>query len=240
MLDFEELGFQETPIGELSLRRRSEPRLDGQVIYEVKLGGDYLMSSLFTVGETALATLGLAAAGGGRLDVVVGGLGLGHTAAGALAQAKVNSLLVVEVFGAVIEWHRKHLVPLGAQLVDDPRCRLVCGDFFALAADPHVGFDHRVPARRFDAILVDIDHSPRARLSRESGDFYSQVGLEHVRQHLKPKGVFAMWSDDPPDQEFLTALRSVFDRVDAHVVPFSNPYTEKTSSCTIYVATTSG
>ena len=54
----EELDFQETPMGELTLRRRREPMLDVDV-YEVKLGEEYLMSSLFTVAEIALSDLGL-------------------------------------------------------------------------------------------------------------------------------------------------------------------------------------
>ena len=60
---FEELDWQPTRMGELTLRRRIEPAT-GEVIYEVKLGDEYLMSSLFTVAEEELATLGLAAASG--------------------------------------------------------------------------------------------------------------------------------------------------------------------------------
>ena len=59
-LRFEELAWRATPMGEISLRRRVEPSL-GVDVYEVKLGDEYLMSSLFTVAEVALATLGLAA-----------------------------------------------------------------------------------------------------------------------------------------------------------------------------------
>jgi len=52
--------------------RRSGPQalLDIDV-YEVKLGEDFLMSSLFTVAEIALATLGLAEVSGSDLDVAV-------------------------------------------------------------------------------------------------------------------------------------------------------------------------
>ena len=42
------------------------------------------MSSLFHEVEEALADLGLAAVAGEKLDVVVGGLGLGYTAVAAL------------------------------------------------------------------------------------------------------------------------------------------------------------
>jgi hypothetical protein len=43
-IDFEELDYQKTPLGEISLRRRAEPRLGGQIVYEVKLGDEFLMS----------------------------------------------------------------------------------------------------------------------------------------------------------------------------------------------------
>ena len=51
LVDFEELDFQQTPLGDISLRRRSEPRPDGKILYEVKLGEEFLMSSLFTEAE---------------------------------------------------------------------------------------------------------------------------------------------------------------------------------------------
>ena len=59
-LRFEELDFQPTPMGDLTLRRRVEPTL-GVDVFEVKLGEEFLMSSLFTMAEEELATLGLAA-----------------------------------------------------------------------------------------------------------------------------------------------------------------------------------
>ena len=83
-LEFEELDYQKTPLGEISLRRRVEPRLEGEILYEVKLGDEFLMSSLFTHAEIQLARLGLAALEDAGLDIVVGGLGLGYTAVAAL------------------------------------------------------------------------------------------------------------------------------------------------------------
>src|SRR5262245_46148093 len=98
----------------------------------IKLGDEFLMSSLFTIGDR----FGPAGAGGlseHGLDVVVGGLGLGYTAKAVLEHQKVASLLVVEALEAVIEWHAEGLVPLGPELTGDLRCRFVQGDFFALA-----------------------------------------------------------------------------------------------------------
>jgi hypothetical protein len=76
--DFEELDYRPTPIGALSLRRRRELKL-GVDVFEIKLGDEFLMSSLFTASEIALARLGLAELSEHGLDVVVGGLGLAAT-----------------------------------------------------------------------------------------------------------------------------------------------------------------
>ncbi len=70
---FEEIDWQDTPRGEISLRRRVDPTL-GVNVYEVKLGEEFLMSSLFTVAEIELARIGLAQVTGDRIDVLVGGL----------------------------------------------------------------------------------------------------------------------------------------------------------------------
>ena len=45
--NFEELDFRPTAIGTLSLRRRRQPST-GIDIFEIKLGDEFLMSSLFT------------------------------------------------------------------------------------------------------------------------------------------------------------------------------------------------
>src|SRR5678816_3677482 len=112
MVNVKELGYQKTPLGDLTLRRRTEAILDNQEVYEVKLGDEYLMSSLFTMSERQLATLGLSALEG-ELDVVIGGLGLGYTAAEALKNKRLRRLLVIDLFQAVIDWHQDGLIPNG-------------------------------------------------------------------------------------------------------------------------------
>lgn len=234
---FEELDFRSTPMGDLILRRRLVPALDHREVHEVILGDAFLMSSLQTEVETALATLGLAEVeGGDGLSVVVGGLGLGYTASAALADARVGSLLVVEAMDAVIDWHRRQLVPLGRQLSTDPRCRLVHGDFFALAANPQLGFDLDQPGRRFDAVLLDVDHSPTKWLHPSHAPFYQPAGMAWLAQHLTASGVFGLWSDDPPEAAYLDVLGQVFTDVRAEVVRFDNPLQDRPAASTVYVA----
>jgi spermidine synthase len=235
-IDFEELDYRQTPIGELSLRRRRVLSLGGVEAYEVKLGDEFLMSSLFNEGEIALAKLALAGTEAGHPDVVVGGLGLGYTAAAVLDFASVRSLLVVEALDAVIDWHRDGLVPLGARLATDPRCRFVHGDFFAMAGERGGGFDPETPDRRFHAVLLDIDHSPRDLLHTRHGSFYEAAGLRRLCDRLQPDGTFALWSNDPPDDAFLQTLGTAFAETHAHVVSFHNPLLNREASNTVYVA----
>jgi spermidine synthase len=233
--NFEELDHCHTPIGELSLRRRKYISL-GVDVFEVKLGDEFLMSSLFTASEIALAQLGLAAAGAGELDVVVGGLGLGYTARAALDHAGVRSVLVIEAIPQVIDWHRRGLVPLGSGLTDEPRCRLIQGDFFALVHDAEKGLDPASPGRRFGAVLLDIDHSPSSVLHPSHGGFYTPDGLRRLASQLEPGGIFALWSNDPPDDEFLQLLTGAFASAEPHVVTFHNPLQNRQSANTVYVA----
>lgn len=233
---FEEIDFRPTPIGDLILRRRRMVMLDNLIVYEVLLGEAFLMSSLFHDVEEALADLGLAATKSDHLDVVVGGLGLGYTAVAALTNERVNDLLVIDALAPVIEWHEKGLVPLGHVLMSDPRCRFVHADFFELAANPDIGFDPQQAGRKFHAVLLDIDHSPKNLLDEKNSFFYSVDGLRKLAEQLLPGGIFALWSDDAPDEVFLSHLGEAFAKPEAHVVSFFNPLLERDSCSTVYVA----
>ncbi len=230
---FQELDRRPTPMGEISLRRRQEPSLEVDV-YEARLDDEFLMSSLFTVAEVELARLALAEVPGTDLDVVVGGLGLGYTARAVLDDRRVRSVHVVEALGEVIAWHRHHLVPLAAELTSDPRCNLVEGDFFAMVASG-AEFGADAPDR-CHAVLVDIDHTPRHLLHPSHAAFYEPEGLRRLTRRVRPEGVFALWSDDPPDGDFVTVMEGVFASCQAQVVTFANPYTGQNAANTVYVA----
>jgi spermidine synthase len=233
---FEELDWRKTPMGEISLRRRWDP-VAAREVYEIKLNDEYLMSSLFTTAETEIARLALDALPAGSLAVAVGGLGLGYTAHAVLDHPGVDSLVVVEALAEVIEWHERGLIPGGPRLAGDPRCQLVRGDFFGMLGSTG-GLDPTNPDRRFHALIVDIDHSPRHLLHPDHGWFYQPAGLRAAAQWLHPGGVFALWSNDPPDDAFTTALAEVFTDVAAETIRFPNPYQDRPASNTVYRART--
>jgi len=238
-LVFEELDYQKTPLGDISLRRRSEPRLDGRVLYEVKLDDDFLMSSLFTEAEIQLSRLGLAALKEHNhsqdLDIIVGGLGLGYTAVTVLEDPSVKSLRVIDVMAPVIDWHQRRLVPLGEQLTSDTRCTLVHADFFEVATSS-MGFDPADPDKLVHAVLLDIDHSPSHWLNPENSTFYTESALQSMANKLHAGGIFGLWSNDPPEIEFINLLESVFASIETHIVTFPNPYTGGDATNTVYLA----
>jgi hypothetical protein len=113
---------------------------------------------------------------------------------------------------------------------------MVEADFFERAQSAE-GFDPERPGRKFHAVLLDIDHSPRNLLHPSNAAFYQSNGLRAFAEHLHPGGVFALWSDDPPDEEFLELLGTAFANARAHIVTFPNPLLEDSSASTVYVAT---
>lgn len=226
-MPYEELAHSSTPLGEISLRKRYD-RLTQRWVHEVRLGDEYLMSSQFNATELALAELGLAEAGGEELRVLVAGLGLGFTAHETLKDPRTTSLVVVELVGAVIDWHVRGLVPDTNGLAADPRCELVEKDFFEMMRSGQCPL--------VDVLLVDIDHSPEVLLAEGHGDFYSARGVSTAAQALSDQGVFALWSDDAPEDRLLDLLRAEFTRSRAEVVAFDNPITGGESACTVYVA----
>ena len=198
-------------------------------MHEVKLGDDFLMSSQFTHGEEELSRIGLAATPGTSLTVLVGGLGLGYTALAALEDERVTELTVVEALEAVVSWHVRDLLPDSRGMAADPRVRLVLDDFFDVVRTGRAD-------RTYDAVLVDIDHAPDWLLRDDHGDLYTVEGFARVGAVLVDGGVFALWSDEPPEPEVVRRMGEAFERSDAHVVPFPNPLTGGESTNTVYLA----
>jgi len=86
------------------------------------------------------------------------------------------------------------------------------------------------------AILLDIDHSPSYWLNPGNCIFYTEQGLKDMSKKLHSGGIFGLWSDEPPAEDFMTLLEKVFASCESHVVTFPNPYTGGKSTNTVYLA----
>ena len=135
---------------------------------------------------------------------------------------RVARLTVVELIPEVIEWHTDRTLPLGEAVAGDARCRLHEGDFFALSGIAG-GYEEDRSPRTYDAVLVDIDHSTRHLIDAGSASFYQAPALAQLARQLKPGGVFALWSSDAEDAEFVEAMNASFVDVRAERVEFEHP-----------------
>ncbi len=234
-LNYEEIDYRRTPLGNLLLRRRRILGLPGQDIFEIKLNDELLVSSVLFESERQLAAKSLSLVRGDSLAVLVGGLGLGYTASAALSHPRVREVTVVELLPEVIRWHREGLVPLDPPLEDDPRCRFLQGDFFRMLRNPSdAGLE--VPEGGYGAILVDIDHAPDSWLHPHHRDFYGEVGLDRVAGLIAPGGVFGYWSAGRVKKGFLAVLNECFAGVETHEIEVENPLVGELQVDTIYVA----
>lgn len=216
-----ELDRQPTVFGELVLRRGTIQSMDDAPVFEILINGDMLMSSVVNTSEIALAQIGLEAWGSAPCRVMVGGLGLGYTAHAALQWPSVSSVDVLELAEPVLQWHEAGLVPLGRELTQDRRVRLLHGDFFAWARGESPS-GSRTEAK-YDVILLDIDHSSDALLQPGHASLYSEEGLAELSKHLDEGGVFAYWSSEVDERYLADLLRKVFPVVEEHAIEFYNP-----------------
>jgi len=229
--NIEFLGYEESPIGTLILRRRALLSKPGTVVTEIMLDHELLMSSYSTDSERALSRVAGEMHSGDRLRVLVGGLGLGYTAWEILQLPRVARVEVVEFAPAVIGWMKEGLVPLSSRLAADPRLEIVEGDVYGrLALPPAHG------AQLFDLILIDVDHSPAEQLDDGNNDgFYTAPGLRAAQRHLAPDGVLGVWSY-AESSPFADALREVFAEVRIEAVTFHNDLVDEETTDWIFFA----
>lgn len=207
------LAHEMTPLGVLCLRRRELLCEPGTIVTEVTLDHEFLMSSLYTDSERALARTAMQMHAGADLRVLVGGLGLGYTAREALLSERVARVEVMELLPQVIDWLRNDLVPLSCELRDERRLVITPGDVFRRLGGPTDDL--------FDVILIDVDHSPEEHLGDESVSFYTAPGLQAARRHLAADGILAVWSYTE-SSPFADALRAVFEQVRVEPVNHHN------------------
>ena len=180
----ETLGRAEGPRGEVALRRRTTD--DGGTHLELVVDGVFAMDDVDTTTERALAAEALRRLPGRDLRVLVGGLGLGWTAATALAEPRVGAVEVVELPPALVRWAEEGRLP--ALLPGDPRLRLRTGDVADVLAE-HDG--------RWDTVLLDVDNGPGFLVHPSNDALYRPAGLAAAVAALRPSGVLAIWSSTP-------------------------------------------
>ena len=160
-------------VGEVSLRRRG-------AVTELIVNGTFVMDTVDVSTEVELATVTLSHHPAPD-RVLVGGLGLGFTAATVLADPRVRQVRVVEIAEPLVEWAQAGLLPTD---LADPRVHLRAGDVGEVLR----GRD------RWDLVLLDVDNGPGFLVREDNAGLYSEAGVSTAYRALAPRGVLAIWS----------------------------------------------
>ena len=197
--------------------------------FSIKAGNYELMNSRVYGTEDGLGKLACQKiANHPQARVLIGGLGMGYTVRSALDELGAKAqVAVAELVPEVVRWNRGVLAGLAGNPLDDHRVAVHEADVAQMI---------KTSKNDYNAILLDVDHSPRHVLHPHHKPFYQSNGLHQLTSHLLPGGVFALWSNDPPDEQFHIALSEVFAYSETHVVKFLNPIQHREEANTVYVA----
>lgn len=152
------------------------------------------MDSSEVTSELALADAALPAD-----SVLVGGLGLGYTAARLLDHG-VNRIRVVELADQLVAAARAGVTEQLARVSSAPAVELVVGDI----ADEITG--------SWDAILLDVDNGPTFLIHDQNARLYRDDFLAHCIAALNPAGRLVIWCE-AASPELAAALEQVGGQV---------------------------
>lgn len=172
--DVVELARAATPAGEVALRLRGD-------VVELIVNGVFAMDSAEVTSELALAD----AAGDPPGRVLVGGLGLGYTAA-RLLERGAALVDVVELAAPLLDWAAQAITPQLGRLAADPRIRLRQGDIVTVM---------QAAEEAWDAILLDVDNGPTFLIHRHNERVYAEAFLGRCLGMLTDDGVLVIWCE---------------------------------------------
>ena len=161
--------------------------LDGKKQYELIVNGVFNMASYNDLSSRLLVRLPLSEEdwGGGRLRLLVAGLGLGYTVQEACASPQVSRIDVVEINENVIELNRTLLAEENGNCLRDPRVKVQAADFYDYIGES---------TERYDLICMDIDNGPMQLARSANRRVYLREFFRRVRDRLLPGGMFWVWS----------------------------------------------
>jgi spermidine synthase len=168
-----------TPRGELVLRSSGEH-------YEVISNGMFLMDTRGGESERLVVRAAIERHGHPS-TALIGGLGVGFTLMEALADPRIERVVVVEIEPTIVAWHRNHLSRLSGAALADPRTTIVIGDIADYL---------RTTSDDFDVICLDVDNGPDWTVTPSNTALYGDSGTAAITARLSPGGVLSVWSAD--------------------------------------------
>ena len=204
-MEYIELARAETPRGEIVLRERTED--NGPRVQELRVNGVFVMDTVETTTERALANAALALVEDPR-TVLVGGLGLGFTMHEVLADPRVEACTVVELEQVVVDWMRAGTITHGPAFLAEERLTVVVGDVAMALAE--------AGEAAYDLVLLDVDNGPGYLVHDANEALYQEPFLTAARRATAQ--LLVIWSAaEAPQLE--AALETVFGNVQATALP---------------------
>ena len=200
-MEYVEIARAESPRGEVVLRERRDESTP--TILELRVNGVFVMDTLETTTERALANAALALVER-PTRVLVGGLGLGFTLHEVLADSRVEQCTVVEIEQAVADWMRDGTIAHGPKFLADERVTVVVADV-AVAL-------HEAGEAAYDLVLLDVDNGPGYLVHDANEALYQQPFLE-AACHATAQ-VLVIWSAAEAPQ-LQAAMAATFGNVTA-------------------------
>ena len=157
--------------------------------FMIRANGRELMNGYCHDSEVALGNAAARLAPGDQPRVLVGGLGLGYTAAAVRTSLQGRgTITVAELSSAVIDWFHRYTAQ---SLLSDPD-----------QSDPDAGIeivhaniaDLMTVADRYDVVVMDVDNGPEPLVTATNAALYSSHGLSMLHACLSPNGVALIWS----------------------------------------------
>ncbi|MEI6126376.1 MAG: hypothetical protein WCQ99_07465 [Pseudomonadota bacterium] len=179
--------------GKLQLYQRGDD-------FFISFDGKELMNSRMHGSEEVLARLACTpVAGRVKVRVLVGGLGLGYTLAAALSVLRDDArIIVAELVPAVVQWNRSILGGLAGHPLNDSRVIVQEHDVCSVLKSEQ---------GCFDAVMLDVDNSPKSMTQKSNDWLYSDEGLSVIYMALRSEGVLTVWSA-ASESDFSNRLRS--------------------------------
>ncbi len=153
-------------------------------VFMIRANGLELMNGFCHDSETALGQLAAEMAAAPAPRILLGGLGLGYTAA-ALTKAldTAGIITVAEFSAAVIDWFHRHVRQ--SVLPEIPgNLNIVHSDIAALLAAQD----------RYDFIVLDVDNGPEPLVTAGNSGLYAIEGLQSLHRSLSAQGKVLLWS----------------------------------------------
>jgi spermidine synthase len=221
-VEYVEIARAESERGELVLRERREE--DGPPVLELRANGVFVMDTLETSTERALANAALELVEQPR-RVLVAGLGLGFTMHEVLADSRVERCTVVEIEQALVDWMRDGTIAHGPAMLADQRVNLVVADIAVAVAEARDA--------AYDLVLLDVDNGPGYLVHDANRTLYAQPFLERLGGIVTPGGAVVVWSTNRSD-DLCDAMAAAFGNAEAR--PYDVTLQQRDEQYWLYVS----